>query len=37
MYYYFDNDGIQTGNNMILKGDNYKYNKWNKYNDKNAI
>ena len=32
-------DGIQTGSSMILKGDKlyYKSNKWNKYNDENAV
>jgi hypothetical protein len=31
---------VQTGSSIILKGDklyNYKSNKWNKYNDKNAV
>jgi hypothetical protein len=32
-------DGIQTGSGMILQGDKsyFKSNKWNKYNNKNAV
>ena len=32
-------DGIQTGSSMILQGDKsyYKSNKWNMYNNKNAV
>jgi hypothetical protein len=32
-------DGIQTGSSMILQGDKsyYKSNKWNNYNNKNAV
>jgi hypothetical protein len=32
-------DGIQTGSSMALQGDKsyFKSNKWNKYNDNNAV